>query len=403
MAAKSERPDSVASVTTGSGGRAFTPSAPSQPSRPNTTEPAPAMRSTARTKTMAKPRSMLMRITARGSMRGRDQGLKEADVYRAGQGYGKGFGPCKPASASPCETALVNGLTDWQLPFSEAPQTEILLQNDKVELGEKYNMKISSRFQPLTATTSRYHFQLPTSEQNRRYSNMKLKPSEAQGPASIESTASQRPERPESDESRPPTRPTPMLTKLRMPVKEGLTRLRPGVAYSISRLEEWFLLLDTNRSGEVTVRKLILGMMKHQEIMDLVFLLREKSEGRLWQLRPEDRPTAGKLTRDDMHWVRAVLDELDAAGGASMTWPEFVDFFRQTGLLLEYSTRDELNQSELGETNMEEFLRRQQEEFDLDQVKFFSEQRRGARLVPASPEQSERRSSRSSCALAQTT
>ena len=125
-------------------------------------------------------------------------------------------------------------------------------------------MKISSRFQPLTATTSRYHFQLPTSEQNRRYSNMKLKPSEAQGPASIESTASQRPERPESDESRPPTRPTPMLTKLRMPVKEGLTRLRPGVAYSISRLEEWFLLLDTNRSGEVTVRKLILGMMKHQ-------------------------------------------------------------------------------------------------------------------------------------------
>ena len=32
--------------------------------------------------------------------------------------------------------------------------------------------------------------------------------------------------------------------------------------------------------------------------MDLVFLLREKSEGRLWQLKPENRPTAGKLTRD---------------------------------------------------------------------------------------------------------
>ena len=29
---------------------------------------------------------------------------------------------------------------------------------------------------------------------------------------------------------------------------------------------------------------------------------------------------------------QAVLDELDAAGGASMTWPEFVDFFRQTGV-----------------------------------------------------------------------
>ena len=60
-------------------------------------------------------------------------------------------------------------------------------------------------------------------------------------------------------------RPTPLLTKLRQPVQEGMARLRPGVAYSVSRLEEWFLLLDTNRSGEVTVRKLILGMMKHQD------------------------------------------------------------------------------------------------------------------------------------------
>lgn len=182
-----------------------------------------------------------------------------------------------------------------------------------------------------------------------------------------------------------------------------MARLRPGVAYSVSRLEEWFLLLDTNRSGEVTVRKLILGMMKHQEIMDLVFLLREKSEGRLWQLKPENRPTAGKLTRDDMQWVRAMLEELGSGGGASMTWPEFVDFFRQTGLLLEYSTRDELNQSDLGETNIEDFLRRQEEEFQLDQERFFSEQRRGARIFPSSPERSERRSSRSSCALAQTT
>ena len=29
--------------------------------------------------------------------------------------------------------------------------------------------------------------------------------------------------------------------------------------------------------------------------------------------------------------VEAMLEELGAGGGASMTWPEFVDFFRQTG------------------------------------------------------------------------
>ncbi|CAE7824711.1 PAT17 [Symbiodinium sp. CCMP2592] len=397
MAAKMERPDSTASATTG---RAMSPSTPSLPSRPNTTEPQVSPRSGARAKTMAKPRSMLARLAARGNSRREQQGLKEAEAYRAGHGYGKGFGPCKPASASPCETALLSGLTEWQLPTSEAPLAEILLQNDKVELGEKYNMRISSRFQPLVAKTAHYHFPLPTSEQNRRYSNVRHK-HPPEGVPSLEPPKDKKD--PTSTLSKSPERQTPLLTKLRQPVQEGMARLRPGVAYSVSRLEEWFLLLDTSRSGEVTVRKLILGMMKHQEIMDLVFLLREKSEGRSWQLKPESRPTAGKLTRDDMQWVRAMLEELGAGGGASMTWPEFVDFFRQTGLLLEYSTRDELNQSDLGETNIEDFLRRQEEEFQLDQERFFSEQRRGARIFPSSPERSERRSSRSSCALAQTT
>eukprot|EP00439_Symbiodinium_sp_Y106_P072676 s1897_g13.t1 len=342
MAAKMERPDSTGSATTGAG-RAMSPSTPSLPSRPNTTEPQVSPRSGALAKTMAKPRSMLARLAARGNSRREQQGLKEAEAYRAGHGYGKGFGPCKPASASPCETALLSGLTEWQLPTSEAPLAEILLQNDKVELGEKYNMRISSRFQPLVAKTAHYHFPLPTSEQNRRYSNVRHK----HPPEGVPSLEPPKDKKDPTSLSKSSERQTPLLTKLRQPVQEGMARLRPGVAYSVSRLEEWFLLLDTSRSGE-----------------------------------------------DDMQWVRAMLEELGAGGGASMTWPEFVDFFRQTGLLLEYSTRDELNQSDLGETNIEDFLRRQAEELQLDQERFFSEQRRGARIFPSSPERSERRSSR---------
>ena len=177
-----------------------------------------------------------------------------------------------------------------ELEHFEAPMAEILLQNDKVELGEKYNIRISSRFQPLTATTAHYHFSLPTSEQNRRYTN--VRPRKAATPrqehldgAGQAGQAGQAAQATQAEQAGPAgpagqlaaanqqeasmsssSRPTPLLTKLRMPEQEGMARLRQGVAYSISRLEEWFMLLDTNRSGEVTVRKLILGMMKHQAV-----------------------------------------------------------------------------------------------------------------------------------------
>ncbi|CAJ1365053.1 unnamed protein product, partial [Effrenium voratum] len=154
---------------------------------------------------------------------------------------------------------------------------------------------------------------------------------------------------------------------------------------------EWFRLMDNNHSGEITVRKLIIGMMKYQDdIMDLVYVLKEKSSGSIWKLKPSERPTAGKLCREDMQWVRGILSELD--GDASMTWPEFVDFFRQTGLLLEYQTRRELNESNLGETSLVEHLKKQEEEEQRYQQMHFGEERRGARLEQ-----------RSSCSMAQTT
>ena len=149
----------------------------------------------------------------------------------------------------------------WLFISGQAPLAEILLQNDKVELGEKYNMRISSRFQPLVAKTAHYHFPLPTSEQNRRYSNVRHK----HPPEGVPSLEPPKDKKDPTSLSKSSERQTPLLTKLRQPVQEGMARLRPGVAYSVSRLEEWFLLLDTSRSGEVTVRKLILGMMKHQD------------------------------------------------------------------------------------------------------------------------------------------
>eukprot|EP00435_Cladocopium_sp_Y103_P070113 s658_g34.t1 len=190
----------------------------------------------------------------------------------------------------------------------------------------------------------------------------------------------------------------PLLAKLRQPV-DHLERPRPGIGYDIHRLEEWFKLIDTSKSGEITVRKLIVAMMRYQDIMDLIYLLKEKSSG-IWQLKPEERPTAGKLTREDMQWVRGILTELRSDGHSKMTWTEFVEFFRQAGLLLEYETRSEMNESALGETSLMELLKNQEEEESRFQNMFFSGERRGA-MIPG-----RRRSSfaqRESCALAQIT
>ena len=35
------------------------------------------------------------------------------------------------------------------------------------------------------------------------------------------------------------------------------------------RNEDWFKLIDTSNSGEITVRKLIVAMMRYQDIRDL--------------------------------------------------------------------------------------------------------------------------------------
>ncbi|CAK9020763.1 unnamed protein product [Durusdinium trenchii] len=309
--------------------------------------------------------------------------------HQAGSGYGMYRGPCHPASWSPHETALVQGLKGWQVTESDqVTHAEALLHTDKLEMGKKYQCQLSSRLQRVAPDNSDYYFKPPNCEQNRKYSNLQENP---------ESPRSRRARQMAAAAQQATLQKKPLLAQIRQPVA-ALERPRAGVAYNIRRLEEWFRLMDTNNSGEITVRKLIIGMMRYQDIMDLIYLLKEKSSG-IWQLKPSERPTAGKLSRDDMQWVRGVLSELGQDGHSTMTWPEFVEFFRQSGLLLEYETRDELNSSSLGETSIAAHLKKQEDEEQRFQALFFSRERRGA-LAPRS---SRRQSAPENCALAQTT
>eukprot|EP00930_Biecheleria_cincta_P085371 TRINITY_DN74771_c0_g1_i1.p1 TRINITY_DN74771_c0_g1~~TRINITY_DN74771_c0_g1_i1.p1 ORF type:complete len:451 (-),score=48.25 TRINITY_DN74771_c0_g1_i1:183-1535(-) len=323
---------------------------------------------------------------------------------RLDAGFGRGFGPRKPPSWSPHESSLRSTEAGWhQDQIAEACLTETALEKDKSRLEHKYKDAIRSRFQPMKMDSARYHVKLPQTPQHMKYVR--------RNPETMVFTHEQ------ASSSKAGTGRKTMkrgqTATCSLQISEGMPKTRQRVAYNIKRLETWFKLMDTNSSGEVTVRKLIVGMMKHQELCDLFYILKDGGKNDIWGMNPNDRPKVGHLTRDDMDWIREILTDLDQDGNSSMDWPEFVDFFRSAGLLLEYSTRPELNQSHLGETDIDLYRKKQEEDRKEQQNKFFNETRRGAQAAPGHKSNKEtmasKRKSRapnarhSDCSQAQTT
>lgn len=298
---------------------------------------------------------------------------------RLDAGFGRGFGPRKPASWSPHVSSLRSTEGGWhKVEIPEACLTETSLVKDRGRLEYKYDDRITSHFQPLKIESARYHVKLPSTPQHMKYV--------ARSPENIVFTHEQK-DSTDSKDSSKSGRGRKTLKKgqtavLSHKISDGMPKTRQKVAYNIKRLEGWFKLMDTNCSGEITVRKLIVGMMKHQELCDLFYLLKDDGKKDIWDISPNDRPKVGHLSRDDMEWIREILASLDQDGNSSMDWPEFVDFFRNAGLLLEYSTRSELNQSKLGETDIDLYRKKLEEDRKEQQNKFFNETRRGAESVP---------------------
>jgi len=293
----------------------------------------------------ARPHTTLAAITSLGPVTIDSLGEAQSQVVPSyvGAGFPSLFGAVKPASHSPCESALhKTTLTSYPIPqLKTVSKTEAALERDKQRLSARYQANLTSRFQRLPVSSARYNISLPGRDENMRYS----KPREA--PDTMRFTQ-------ESLEI-PGRRGRNALKMGEVQVKNKEVRdNRPAqhVQYNLKRLEQWFKLMDLNNSGEVTVRKLIVGMLKHQELLDLFYLLKDGGSDAA-EPNFQDRPKIGQLTKADMEWVSDVLNDLDQDGNASMDWPEFVDFFRKTGLLLEYKTRPDLNASMLGETNME--------------------------------------------------
>lgn len=288
---------------------------------------------------------------------------------RPDAGFGRGFGPRKPASWSPHASSLRSTEGGWhQVQIPEACLTETALGKDKDRLEYKYDGVMRSRFQPLKMDSARYHVKLPSTPQHMKYA--------ARSPANLVFTHEQGVSSKAGTGRK--TLKKGQTAVLSHKIGDGMPKTRQRVAYNIKRLEGWFNLMDTNCSGEITVRKLIVGMMKHQELCDLFYILKDDGKNDIWGINPNDRPKVGHLTKDDMDWIREILTNLDQDGNSSMDWPEFVDFFRNAGLLLEYSTRGDLNKSKLGETDIDLYRTKLEEDRKEQQNKFFNETRRDA-------------------------
>lgn len=147
-----------------------------------------------------------------------------------------------------------------------------------------------------------------------------------------------------------------------------------GVRFNKDRLAEWFRTLDKGGSGQVTQREFIVHLRKNKELLDLFCRIARTqnadtrySEVSAWTTMPGISPTDDALGRAsvcsrksrsakasrtgvshrEVNKIKEILSEVDTDGSGSMEWPEFVDFFKRAGLLLEYKTRSSLNRTEL--------------------------------------------------------
>lgn len=287
---------------------------------------------------------------------------------REDAGYGlSGHGPCEPASPFYHETSLRQGRTAWLKP--EVPQVSSVLsalERDEIRFRKKYATGISD--DGSKNLSARFSITPPTTPQHTKYcrqSKQVIRNEEHKEAAA-------------------------RVAKIVPGVRQsliGVSRRFPhGVAYDVRRLEKWFKKIDSDGSGEVTVRKMLVGILTDQELLDLFFLLREGDGVLNPGCAPETpsifkKPHLGQLDKSDLPWIKETMRQVDKDGNMTMEWTEFVEFFRRTGLLLEYKTNEELNRSALGETRYEVHQTELQKQRLQDQRKSV---KRGSRLMRSS-------------------
>lgn len=162
-----------------------------------------------------------------------------------------------------------------------------------------------------------------------------------------------------------------------------------GYKLNKSSLEKLFSIIDRDGSGVITQRELICTMRARPEMLKIFesvhsigrpdavqdssrqpsteIQMRHSKQGGLhdieafpavgieaFQTRLSSEQQAAFQTRrlageekEKIYKMKEILETIDKDGSGTMEWEEFVDFFRQAGLLLEYKTNPDLNWTHL--------------------------------------------------------
>eukprot|EP00928_Gymnodinium_smaydae_P021864 TRINITY_DN18563_c0_g1_i1.p2 TRINITY_DN18563_c0_g1~~TRINITY_DN18563_c0_g1_i1.p2 ORF type:complete len:292 (+),score=74.58 TRINITY_DN18563_c0_g1_i1:267-1142(+) len=134
--------------------------------------------------------------------------------------------------------------------------------------------------------------------------------------------------------------------------------------FNMLTLERWFNEIDADSSGTVSRRELMVTLLKNPDLDRMLQSMlapqppppplggegNEEDEAR----RIEEDARRVEVLREESHRLRKnfqrVLDEIDTDGTGTMDWKEFIEFFRKSGMLLEYKTRNTWNKTQLCET-----------------------------------------------------
>jgi len=131
--------------------------------------------------------------------------------------------------------------------------------------------------------------------------------------------------------------------------EEGWMRTLSSCRFDKRTLGQLFKRIDRDGSGQISQRELICALRNHPDITALFVNRSPMGQGghlSTTVVRHRDQ----KAQREEIRRIKEVFSEVDTDGSGSMEWGEFVDFFRRSGLLLEYQTRQSMNRTSLCES-----------------------------------------------------
>lgn len=107
--------------------------------------------------------------------------------------------------------------------------------------------------------------------------------------------------------------------------------------FSMSTLQTFFMEVDVDRTGEISHKELYKAL-KQQGLQEVICSSpgrKTKSEG----MEETDRVEEAKAAKA----LRSSMRQNDRNGNGNLSWDEFIEFFRNRGMLIEYQTRQDLN------------------------------------------------------------